>query len=207
MSEPQRHRLVALAREHGLLIIEDAAYAYLAEKPPLPLASLAPESTVYISGFSKNVATGLRVGIVAAPEKWTPALERAIRATTWNTPAIMTAILCEWIEDGTVMRLEDEKRQDARLRQSIAREALSELNYIGHPDSYFLWLSLPEEVRADRIAAALLKERISLSTAEPFATSVHVPHALRLALGSLPLTTLREALTTVKRVIQLHCYL
>ncbi len=85
MSEPQRHRLVALAREHGLLIIEDAAYAYLAEKPPLPLASLAPESTVYISGFSKNVATGLRVGIVAAPEKWTPALERAIRATTWNT--------------------------------------------------------------------------------------------------------------------------
>ncbi|VTR50347.1 Uncharacterised protein [Serratia fonticola] len=70
---------------------------------------------------------------MAAPEKWIPALERAIRATTWNTPAIMTAILCEWIEDGTVMRLEDEKRQDARLRQSIAREALSELNYIGPP--------------------------------------------------------------------------
>lgn len=108
MSEPQRHQLVALAREHGLLIIEDAAYAYLAEQPPLPLATLAPEYTVYISGFSKNVATGLRVGIVAAPEKWIPALERAIRATTWNTPAIMTAILCEWIEDGTVMRLEDE---------------------------------------------------------------------------------------------------
>ncbi|CAI0785025.1 aminotransferase-like domain-containing protein [Serratia fonticola] len=207
MSEPLRHRLVALAHEHGLLIIEDAAYAYLAEQPPLPLATLAPEYTVYISGFSKNVATGLRVGIVAAPEKWIPALERAIRATTWNTPAIMTAILCEWIEDGTVMRLEDEKRQDARLRQSIAREALSELNYIGHPDSYFLWVPLPEEVRADRIAAALLKERISLSTAEPFATSAHVPHALRLALGSLPLPTLRQALEVVSRVIQLHSYL
>lgn len=207
LSEPQRHRLVALAREHGLLIIEDAAYAYLADQPPLPLATLAPECTVYISGFSKNVATGLRVGVVAAPEKWLPALERAIRATTWNTPAIMTAILCEWIEDGTVARLEVEKRQDARLRQSIAREALAGLDLVGHPDSYFLWLPLPEEVRADRIAAALLTERISLSTAEPFATSAHVPHALRLALGSLPLPTLRQALDAVKRVIQLHTHL
>lgn len=207
LSEPQRHRLVALAREHGLLIIEDAAYAYLADQPPLPLATLAPECTVYISGFSKNVATGLRVGVVAAPEKWLSALERAIRATTWNTPAIMTAILCEWIEDGTVARLEAEKRQDARLRQSIAREALAGLNLMGHPDSYFLWLPLPEEVRADRIAAALLTERISLSTAEPFATSAHVPHALRLALGSLPLPTLRQALEAVKRVIQLHTHL
>lgn len=207
LSEPQRHRLVALAREHGLLIIEDAAYAYLADQPPLPLATLAPECTVYISGFSKNVATGLLVGVVAAPEKWLPALERAIRATTWNTPAIMTAILCEWIEDGTVARLEVEKRQDARLRQSIAREALAGLDLVGHPDSYFLWLPLPEEVRADRIAAALLTERISLSTAEPFATSAHVPHALRLALGSLPLPTLRQALDAVKRVIQLHTHL
>lgn len=207
MSEPSRHRLVALAREHGLLIIEDAAYAYLAEKPLLPIATLAPECTVYISGFSKNVATGLRVGVVAAPEKWLPALERAIRATTWNTPAIVTAILCEWIEDGTVARLEAEKQQDARLRQSVAREVLSGLNYVGHPDSYFLWLPLPEEVRADRIAAALLAERISLSTAEPFATSAHVPHALRLALGSLPLPLLRQALDVVRRVIQLHSYL
>ncbi|WP_025122056.1 MULTISPECIES: PLP-dependent aminotransferase family protein [unclassified Serratia (in: enterobacteria)] len=207
LSEPQRHRLVALAREHGLLIIEDAAYAYLADQPPLPLATLAPECTVYISGFSKNVATGLRVGVVAAPEKWLPALERAIRATTWNTLAIMTAILCEWIEDGTVARLEVEKRQDARLRQSIAREALAGLDLVGYPDSYFLWLPLPEEVRADRIDAALLTERISLSTAEPFATSAHVPHALRLALGSLPLPTLRQALDAVKRVIQLHTHL
>ena len=62
MSASRRRRLVAIARRHGLLIIEDAAYAFLAEDPPAPLAALAPESTVYDSGLSKSVATGLRVG-------------------------------------------------------------------------------------------------------------------------------------------------
>src|SRR6218665_2460840 len=84
-----REHLVAIARRHDLLVIEDAAYAFLADNPPPPLAALAPERTLYISGFSKSVATGLRVGFVAAPSQWVPALERAIRATTWNTPSVM----------------------------------------------------------------------------------------------------------------------
>ena len=33
----------------------------------LPLAALAPEAAVYVSGLSKSIATGLRVGFVAAP--------------------------------------------------------------------------------------------------------------------------------------------
>jgi DNA-binding transcriptional MocR family regulator len=86
MSATRRRQLVSIARRHGLLIIEDAAYAFLAEDPPDPLAALAPETTVYVSGLSKSVATGLRVGFVAAPVEWAPKLERAIRGTTWNTP-------------------------------------------------------------------------------------------------------------------------
>jgi DNA-binding transcriptional MocR family regulator len=201
-----RRRLVSIARRHGLLIIEDAAYAFLAEDPPAPLAALAPETTVYVSGLSKSVATGLRVGFVAAPAKWVPAVERAIRATTWNTPGVMTAIACSWLDDGTVTRLEKEKRRDAMVRQSIAGEVLAGLECVRHPASYFLWLPLPEEVRADQVAMALVRERISVSTAEPFATSVHLPHAIRLALGSVELESLREALEKVKRVIDGYSY-
>lgn len=199
-------RLVKIAREHNLLIIEDGAYAFLAENPPAPLATLAPETTVYVSGLSKSVATGLRIGFVTAPTHWVPAIERTIRATTWNTPGVMTSIACGWIEDGTVSRLEAEKRQDAAIRQSMAKTMLSGLQSIGHPSSYFLWLPLGEEVRADQIAMALMREQVSVSTAEPFATSAHVPHAIRLALGSVPLDALKEALETVKRVIDSHSF-
>ncbi|SDZ09341.1 transcriptional regulator, GntR family [Variovorax sp. YR634] len=201
MSASRRRRLAAIARRHGLLIIEDAAYAFLADDAPSPLATLAPETTVYVSGLSKSVATGLRVGFVAAPDVLVPKLERAIRATTWCTPGVTTAIACAWLEDGTVNRLEAEKRQDAAARQAIASEELAGLRCVRHPSSYFVWLCLPDETRADLVAAALMRDGVSVSTAEPFATSQHVPHALRLALGSVGLDELRSALRTVRRVI------
>ncbi|MGY2060828.1 aminotransferase-like domain-containing protein, partial [Nocardia gipuzkoensis] len=201
-----RERLVEIARGYGLLIIEDAAYAFLAERPPRPLAALAPETTVHVSGLSKSVATGLRVGFLTAPATLVPAIERAIRATVWNTPAMTTAVACRWLDDGTVARLEARKRDDAKHRQSIAREILTGLPLIGHPCSYFLWLPLAEDARADRIATALLDEHIAVSTAEPFATSAPVPHAIRLALGSTHPRTLRAALATVARIIGEYTY-
>jgi DNA-binding transcriptional MocR family regulator len=124
-----------------------------------------------VSGLSKSVATGLRVGFVAAPAALVPAIERAIRVTTWNTPAMTTAIACRWLDDGTVGRLEAAKRADARTRQSIARDALAGLDLVGHPSSYFVWLPLAQDARADRIAALLARKGISVATAEPYATS------------------------------------
>ncbi|KAA0987940.1 PLP-dependent aminotransferase family protein [Pseudomonas sp. ANT_J12] len=201
MDAAQREALVTIARQHDLLIIEDAAYAFLAENPPAPLAYLAPERTVYVSGLSKSVATGLRVGFIAAPAEKVPALERAIRATTWNTPGVLTAIASTWLDDGTVTQLEAEKRLDAQARQSMAREVLAGLPWVGHPSSYFLWLPLPEDARAEQIVKELMREQVSVSTAEPFATSAHVPHAIRLALGSADMGALRLALEKVKWVI------
>ena len=201
MPADQRDRLVSIARKHDLHIIEDAAYAFLAQDPLPPIAHLAPERTVYVSGFSKSVATGLRVGFVAAPAHRVAALERTIRATTWNTPGVMTAIACAWIDDGTVSALEAQKRADAQARQALAAKLLTGLPYIRHPSSYFIWLPLAEDARADQIAVALLREQVAVSTAEPFATSVHVPHAIRLALGSVDMDSLAAALVKVKRVV------
>jgi DNA-binding transcriptional MocR family regulator len=204
--QQSRQQLATIAREHGLLIIEDAAYAFLVEQPPTPLAALAPESTLYVSGLSKSVATGLRFGFVVSPTEFTGALERVIRATTWNTPALMTAIATGWLNDGTVTRLEAQKRADARGRQALARNVLDGLELIGHPSSYFLWLPLPGEARADQVAVALMRETVSVSTAEPFATTKNPPHAIRLALGSVDTDVLAQSLDKVKRVIDAYTY-
>lgn len=202
MSLAQREQLVEIARQYHLMIIEDAAYAFLADDAPPPLATLAPECTVYVGGFSKSVATGLRVGFIAAPTAWVKVLERTIMATTWNVPGVMSAIAVGWIEDGTVAQLEAQKRQDARARQVLAAQVFKGVAYISHPSSYFLWLPLAQDARADQIAMTLQRENISVSTAEPFAVSAQVPHALRLALGSVDMQTLREALVKVRKAVE-----
>ncbi|HHO0222505.1 TPA: PLP-dependent aminotransferase family protein [Klebsiella quasipneumoniae] len=198
----QRQALADLAHQHDLLIIEDAAYARLVSRPPPPVVSYAPERTVYVTGFSKNIATGLRVGVVISPPRYRPEIERAIRATTWNTPTLISSLICAWIEDGTVARFETQKRQDARQRQQVAREVLCGLPVVSHPDSYFVWLPLGEESRADRLANALMERRISVSTAEPFCVSATIPQALRIALGSVPFDSLRPALLNVRDAVE-----
>ena len=202
----QRQALADLARQHDLLIIEDAAYARLVSRPPPPVVSYAPERTVYVTGFSKNIATGLRVGVVISPPRYRPEIERAIRATTWNTPTLISSLICAWIEDGTVARFEMQKRQDARQRQQVAREVLCGLPVVSHPDSYFVWLPLGEESRADRLANALMERRISVSTAEPFCVSATIPQALRIALGSVPFDSLRPALLSVRDAVEYEQY-
>jgi DNA-binding transcriptional MocR family regulator len=202
----QRQELATIARENNLLIIEDAAYAYLVINPPLPLACFAPERTVYITGFSKSIATGLRVGAVVCPSRYHANLERAIRATTWNTPLLMTSLVCGWIKDGTVTRLESLKRDDAQKRQSLARELLAPLPYVSHPTSYFIWLPLTEEVRAESVVRRLLDKNISISTAAPFSTSQYTPHAIRLALGSVSEENLRQVLITIRETIEYEQY-
>jgi DNA-binding transcriptional MocR family regulator len=201
MPAADRERLLAVARRQGALVIEDASYAFLEPDPPPSLRALAPDITVHVSGLSKSVATGLRVGFVVAPPALVPALERAIRATTWNTPALATAIACRWITDGTASDLAARKRSDAAVRQAVAREELAGLGPVGHPSSYFTWLPLPPDARADRLAATLAAQRIAVSTAEPFATTTHTPQALRLALGSADLVSLRTSLRTVKATV------
>ena len=201
LSLEQRERLVAIARQHNLMIIEDGAYAFLADDAPAPLATLAPERTVYIGGLSKSVATGLRVGFIAAPSAWVNTLERTIMATTWNVPGVMSAIAVAWLEDGTVAQLEAQKREDAQARQVLAAQVLTGVRYISHSSSYFLWLPLAEDVRADQVAMTLQRDGVCVSTAEPFAVSAQVPHALRLALGSVTMAQLREALMKVRKVV------
>jgi len=201
-----RRRLAAIVRRHGLVAIEDAAYAFLDERAPAPLAAIAPEATIYVSGISKSVATGLRFGFIVVPPAWMQACVRAIRATTWSTPGVVTNLACAWLEDGTVERLEADKRSDAAARQAIARRALAGLALTAHRSSYFVWVTLPPEVRAERVAAALLEAGISVSIAPPFATTKQVPQAMRLALGSVPLDRLNESLVTVKHVVDGETY-
>jgi len=198
----QRQRLVEIARRHDCLLIEDAAYAFLAGDAPPALVSLAPERTVHVSSLSKSLASGLRFGYLLVPESCAPRIKAAIRASYWSLPSLITAMASRWMADGTVARQEAVLRQEARERQAIARRVFAGMDVVAHPASLFLWLRLPEELRMDRIAAALSERDIAVSKAEAYATTRHAPHALRLGLSSVPLEQLEAVLLQVRETIE-----
>lgn len=198
----QRGRLVEIARRHDCLLIEDAAYAWLAGKAPPSLAALAPERTVHVSSLSKSLASGLRFGYMVVPEACAVRVKAAIRASYWSLPSVVTAMATRWIADGTVARLEKLLRRDARRRQAIVGEVLAGMDVTAHPDSLFLWLRLPGDLRMDRVATVLAGRGIAVSQAQAYAVARHAPHALRLGLGSVPLEQLRPVLARVRETIE-----
>jgi len=201
MPQAQREALIEVARRRGLLLLEDGTYAFLEKRAPAPLAALAPDITVYVSSLSKSVAAGLRFGFARAPAALVPRIHRAIRATVWNTPTLVTSLCCGWLEDGTVARLEREKRRDAMARQRIVSTVLAGLETVRHPASYFAWLPLPAGVRSDAVAMRLKKEDILVSTAAPYAVAARPPHAIRLALGSVSHGDLKRALERLRTIV------
>lgn len=71
MTLEERQKLVALAREHDFLIVEDSPYRELrySGEPVPTIYSLAPERTLFLGSFSKVFAPGFRLGwILGAPE-------------------------------------------------------------------------------------------------------------------------------------------
>src|SRR5206468_1294184 len=54
MSEERRRQIAAVAREHGVLIVEDDVHGRIPERAPRPLSAFAPERAVYLTGMSKQ---------------------------------------------------------------------------------------------------------------------------------------------------------
>ncbi|GLW22790.1 PLP-dependent aminotransferase family protein [Microbispora triticiradicis] len=202
LDRERRARVVEIARAAGCLIVEDGTYAFLDAAPPPPLRALAPERTCYVAGLSKNVAAGLRFGFAVVPGRFAGAVTRSLRSAAWSAPGLVTALATGWIADGTVTRLEEARRRDAAVRQSIARAALGGMDVVAHPGSYIVWLGLEPHQRPDHVAAVLAEEGILVSTADAFATGAWSPPAIRLALATPPLDDLGPALRRLRSAIE-----
>ncbi|MCY4050618.1 MAG: PLP-dependent aminotransferase family protein [Gammaproteobacteria bacterium] len=202
MGEALRRSIVEVARRHGLLIIEDGAYDFLETSPPPSFVQLAPERTVYVGGVSKILATGLRVGYIVAPPDLASSIRMAIRATTWNTPAVLTSLVTHWIADGTIHDFEVTRRNAGMKGQAICKEFLQGYAISAHPNASFAWLWLPNGKRAEPIVARLAELGIAVSSAEPYTVGHGTPNALRIAFGGIEEEVFRFGLEKVRTVIE-----
>jgi DNA-binding transcriptional MocR family regulator len=185
MPESRRQELAAIARRCDLRIVEDDPYWLLADAPPPPVATFAPEQVLYISTLSKCLTPGLRVAFVLVrdPDERERFLV-ALRSFALMAAPLTAALATQWILDGSAGALMEGVRKEARLRHRMAREILAG-RYGGAGDGVHVWLELPAYWNASQLTRAAASEGVAVTPAEAFATGGAPVNAIRISLGSI----------------------
>ncbi len=188
MPEHRRKALARIAQRCRLRIIEDDPYWLLADAPPPPIATFAPEQTHYIATLSKCLTPGLRLAFVRLRDPQERArFLAALKAFAPMATPLTAALATQWILDGSAAELMGGVRQEARLRHRMAGDLLAG-RYSGTGDGLHVWLELPGYWSSAQLAQATRDKGIAVMPAEAFATtgggSVKA-NAIRISLGSI----------------------
>jgi len=184
MPERRREEIAAIARRHGVAIIEDDAYGFVPPDAPVPFAALAPELTWHIAGLSKCLGAGLRLAYVLVPDLrsgWPFAA--ALRASSIMASPLTAALATRWIEDGSADALLAFIRAETAARQRLAAEILPAGLGRADPLSFNLWLELPPPWTRAAFVGQMQATGIGIVASDAFAAKGPAPEAARICLG------------------------
>lgn len=168
MSLERRCRLLDLAYEHQVPIIEDDPYGELRYEgiPVPPLKALDRYGHVlYLGTFSKVLFLGLRVGWIAAPLQVLAKFAHLKQLTDLhvNTPGQM--LLDRFIRDGcyeahlTFVRREYAARRDAML-VALDRHKAPGVGWNRPEGGAYIWCRLPENIARPRLVASAARRGV-----------------------------------------------
>ena len=149
----RRDRLVQIARERNLLVLEDDPYGlvrYDGTALPTLFELDGGEHVVYSSSFSKTVAPGLRVGYFVLPQALDAELE-ALAVSTYITPVLLgQATVYEFLRRGNFDSKLERVRGLLRARRDAMLDALEQelpsASWSRPEGGYFIWLELQHDV-------------------------------------------------------------
>ncbi len=176
LSLARRRRLLEVARRYCVPVVEDDPYGELRYSgiPVPPLAALDDEGLViYLSTFSKTLSPGMRVGWAHASEEVFGALVRAKQAADLHTNAIQqraaARLLATFDFDAHVRRIKAVygERRDAMLA-ALAEHFPPAAGWTRPEGGLFLWVELPEAVRAEELFERAVAERVAFVPGTPF---------------------------------------
>jgi len=190
LPEDRRLRLIELARQYGLPIVEDDTYGDISFEPQTERAVYAlakPGEVMYIGSFSKILGPGIRLGFFIAP----PSIAERLMPwkTDGGTSALSQMIAAEYFKANLWPHVE-EGRLAVKDKRNVLLDALEgEFGGIdgmhwSQPDGgLFVWIKLPEDVDRVRLRDLATARHITYATGQAFhANNEDVPY-LRLAFG------------------------
>jgi len=183
MGFDRRQRLAELARRYDVVIIEEDVYGLLPDHTPPPLAALAPERVLYLTGLSKTVAPGLRIGYIVVPSRLKERMRDASHHTAWYVSPISAALATRWLGDGTAWRRLLAQRRELTARHRLCARHLAGLAWRGESHCPHVWLDLPPG-RSPTFARQALAAGVVVVPSAVFAVGRATADGVRISLGA-----------------------
>lgn len=166
------HRVLKLAEQHDLTIIEDDIFADFEHNPAPRLAAFdGLDRVIQIGSFSKTLSAAARCGFVAAKADWIEGLTDLKIATTFGGGRLNAELVLNVLSDGGYRKhLDGLRNRLAKARFEIG----GRLRHIGiepwlEPQAgMFLWCRLPDGFDSADVARTALAENIVLAPGNAF---------------------------------------
>jgi 2-aminoadipate transaminase len=210
LSEPNRHRLLELARAHGATILEDDPYGLLrfggAGLPRL-FELAAGNGVMFMSSFSKTVAPGIRVGFAILPEALMGAMQTLVFENYVSPVMFVEATLYEFVSRGrfdpNVEAIQEalRARRDAMI-SALAREMPEGTSWNEPDGGYFLWVDLPGGLSAEGLLAQADEAGVAFIKGPDFFFHGGGDSAMRLAFSYERPEVIDEGISRLGRLVR-----
>jgi 2-aminoadipate transaminase len=208
-----RHRLVELAREHRVPLIEDDAYGFLnagASAPPA-LRALDEDWIFYVGSFSKILAPALRAGWAVVPDALVPRLSMLKHAADIDAPSLGHRAVAAYLASGRLPEHLQTLRTEYRARRETILAALEAhmppaVRWNRPTGGFYVWVELPPSLDATAVLrAAVESERVAFTPGVAFAATgdgdTHLRHCLRLSFGNCSVEQIEDGIRRLGRVV------
>jgi 2-aminoadipate transaminase len=210
LSLDRRARLVELARENEILVVEDNPYGLLrySGDPVPPLYQLdGGDFVIYLGTFSKILSPGIRLGWVVAPP---PVLEKVVLgkgATDLCTSTLTQFFVRQYFsEGGWKDYVEDlvglyRGRRDTML-EALAEHFPAEATWTEPEGGLFIWATLPEYIDTGDLLAKALRSDVAFVPGQAAYVDGRGKNSMRLNFSGVNDAEIREGISRIGRVIR-----
>lgn len=176
MSLERREKLIQIAKEREILLVEDSPYRELSyNSNVLPsLWTLAKgKGIVMLKTFSKMLFPGMRIGWITADPELIEKLIMLKQSVDLCTPSFNQLILAEFINQGKMKQTIENAIQCYKPKCTAMLEAMKkymppEVKWSKPTGGMFLWVTLPQKIDTKEIFMTAIEHKVAYVMGRPF---------------------------------------
>src|SRR5919201_1283036 len=210
LSLPRRQRLVQVAKERELLVLEDNPYGLLRyEGDPLPtLQSLdGGEFVIYLGTFSKILSPGIRLGWAVAPAPVHQKMNLGKQESDLCSSSLSQLFVAQYFAEGGwqdyVLSLRDlyRRRRDTML-DALAEHFPAEATWTHPQGGLFLWATLPDYIDTTDLLARALQSNVAFVPGRAAYLDGRGGSSMRLNFSGVDDHAIREGVRRIGEVVR-----